>query len=253
MDRGFEVVFISDRGWKGADGIEMIRTIREEFGARIEFHLYRPHLTYEITEFDEVGTITKNREQGRFSIWLGSAADGTACCLDIPSPLLEDSGREVRFRCGAYAPLFDWSRDEGGRNMRRMLGVFRKVNAALRPFHGLLASGNDPNNFFLSARRPSTSEYGREYEFLLNEVNLFGPEIVDRIGAGRLKALKAHVAEELEGGGMLVVPVALNHPDFERRHVGSGDFRLPLDKKTVEWYSKATGLKSEPRPRRLFW
>jgi len=253
MDRDFTVAFISDRGWKTEDQIEMIRIIREEYGSRIEFHLYRPHLTYEIIDFNELHTIAKNREQGRLSIWMTSVEGDAAYSLDIPTPLADGPDRVARFHCGNYHGLFDWSNDENGKNMQKLLNVFRTVHSALRPFHGFLATGDDPNNFFVTAHGPSSAGYEKRYEFLLNEINLFGPEAADRIGRDRLGALKAHTVEELEGGGMLVVPVALNHPDYDRRYFESGDFRIPLDPKCVDWYCRSTGLKRQPRPRRFFW
>lgn len=253
MDRDFTVAFISDRGWKPADPIEAIRLIREEYGSRIEFHLYRPHLTYEILDFNELHTIAKSREQGLLSLWMSNVEDRSVHSLDIPSPFLEGSGRVIRFRSGGYHPMFGWSADEKGRNMQKLLNVFRSVHSALRPLHGFLATGDDPNNFFVTAHGPSSAGYEKRYEFLLNEINLFGPEAADRIGRDRLRALKAHTVEELEGGGLLVVPVALNHPDYDRRYFESGDFRVPLDQKCVDWYCRMTGLKRQPRPHRFFW
>ena len=82
--------------------------------------------------------------------------------------------------------------------------------------------------------------------FLLDEINLFGPEIVKKIGRNRLSAIEAHIIEDLDDGGMLIIPMALNEENYYRKYVDSGKYRLPIEPEIIEWYEQTTGLKREP-------
>jgi len=121
-------------------------------------------------------------------------------------------------------------------NERKLVRIIKKAYESIHPYHVYLARGEFPSYYFGFPRNPWSGDYYEAQKYLLNQVNIFSPEIVERLGRERLLGIDAHILETLDDGGIFIVPCPLS--DDSDDCMMSGKFHVPVDKETEEWYWK---------------
>ena len=124
-------------------------------------------------------------------------------------------------------------------NEKKFIGFMKKAYVEIHPFHAYLQSSDDPHNF-LSPRFDIKSKWIEQYNFRLNQVNFFGPELADKIGRDRLRVPLCHIFEELPDGGLLIMPVSFTEKGYEEKYVSSKAYQIPLEKEILDWYESIT-------------
>jgi len=180
-------------------------------------------------------------DESNIEVYMRSDYHETAYAIRLTAETLHPAlgCNYIRAYCEYYSSLF--VDDPDGVNDRKILRILRNIYKDTSPFHVCLSSGEVPRNYMRCASRPGI-EIDKRVEYLLNMVNLFSPEIVEKLGRKRIAALEARVVEDMDDGGMLVVPLAHNDGGFDRTYHQSGKYRLPLSPEICDWYESMVGL-----------